>query len=167
MKAGEVSYPTVRGSFFWVPRSFSGLPVVSCRARRLSCLSLVCRSLARSLVLRRRRKKRQMRSSRGLSIERENRAFPPRVARVSKQEIAKISLGISSSCSLGCFAASASRNWNCYKIWASGSLCLCLFCRRRFCGLRRIMEKGWGLGNDARLLCGCAVTGSVHFVMKA
>jgi hypothetical protein len=29
------------------------------------------------------------------------------------------------------------------------------------------MEKGWGLGNDARLLCGCAVTGSVHFVMKA
>jgi hypothetical protein len=31
-----------------------------------------------------------MRSSRGLSIERENRAFPPRVSRVSKQEIAQI-----------------------------------------------------------------------------
>jgi hypothetical protein len=32
-----------------------------------------------------------MRSSRGLSIERENRAFLPRVARVSKQEISQIS----------------------------------------------------------------------------
>jgi hypothetical protein len=47
------------------------------------------------------------------------------------------------------------------------SVCLSLFCRRRFCGLSRIMEKGWGLGNDARLLCGCAVSGSVRFVMKA
>jgi hypothetical protein len=32
-----------------------------------------------------------MRSSRGLSIGEKNRAFPPRVARVSKQEIAQIS----------------------------------------------------------------------------
>ncbi len=173
MKAREVIH-CPEFLFFWVPRSFSGLPVVSCRVVHDDwsvCRSSVVRlSFVRSLFLLKTAREEETDAQQSRTLDRREKSG------VSAESCACFQagdctnlLGIS-SCSLGCFTAAALRNWNCCKIWACGSLSLSLslFCRRRrFCGLRRIMEKGWGLGNDARLLCGCAVTGSVRFVMKA